>query len=211
MLLFLALNPFWKFPGEQTRRASQAPFVSPLQRWKVEAKDKQPFLCPELLTFFFSFFFSPLPCFSFQFGVCMCGLSCSAIGVGPCHKWNPFMINEVTIAMTFPSLLQWDGGGGSFREKKKKRNYHSQLSPPRSLSDNQPNSQNGSYGLFRSQHLSDRRGKGAGIRRKAFSARECFSVCLWVKSVGLQLSYVLWESQFPTIVSSAVARHWQGL
>lgn len=63
VLLFLALNPFWKFPGEQRRRASQVPFVSPLQRWKVEAKDKQPFLCPELLFFFHSS--SPLPCFSF--------------------------------------------------------------------------------------------------------------------------------------------------
>lgn len=61
VLLFLALNPFWKFPGEQRRRASQVPFVSPLQRWKVEAKDKKPFLCPELLFFIL---LSPLCCFS---------------------------------------------------------------------------------------------------------------------------------------------------
>lgn len=52
--------------------------------------------------------------------------------------------------------------------------------PPWSCSDNQPNSQDGSCRIFRSQHLSDRRGKGAGMRRKAFSALECFNVCLCV-------------------------------
>lgn len=34
----------------------------------------------------------------------------AAFGLELCHKWNPFMINEVAIAMTFPSLLHRDGG-----------------------------------------------------------------------------------------------------
>lgn len=49
VLLFFGPEP--KFPGEWMRRASQAPFVGPMQRWKVETKDKQPFICPELLFF----------------------------------------------------------------------------------------------------------------------------------------------------------------
>lgn len=40
-----------------------------------------------------------------------------------CHKRSPFMINEVAIAMTFPSLLHRDGGRGQQGEGRK--NYYS--------------------------------------------------------------------------------------
>ena len=122
---------------------ARAPFVSPLQRWKVEAKDKQPFLFPK----FFFILPSPLPCYSFVcvcvcVRLCLCGLSCSAFGVGPCHKCNPFMINEVAIAMTFPSLSSNEMGAGILQEKK--TTIHSPLTttsssfsaPPGSCCDN---------------------------------------------------------------------------
>lgn len=117
-------------------------------------------------------------------GACLCVgalWACSTIG-GPCHKWNPFMINEVAMEMTSPppsSLLLLGGGRGYFRGK----TYHSLPPPPPSLfsfsgplkscSDNQPNSQ---IGLFCSEHLWGWRGRGAGMSRKAFSARDRFSV-----------------------------------
>lgn len=105
-------------------RASEESEPSLLWRWKVEAKDKQPILCPELL---FSFHFSRCPVFLCSLCVCVhvFVLSGSATGVGPRHKWNPFMINEVAIVMTFPPLLQWDGGRGILQEK-----LHSQHYPP---------------------------------------------------------------------------------
>lgn len=72
------------------------------------------------------------------------------------------MINEVAIVMTFPSLLQWDGGGGHFR----KTTIHS--SSPfngsrRSRSDNLPSSQNGSCRLLRVPNTFQiGKGKGRG-------------------------------------------------
>ena len=56
-----------------------------------------------------------------------------------------------------------------------------------------------------------REGKRQGEEEGIFSPWVFQCVFVWVKSVGLQLGYILWESQFPTIVSSVVARHWQGL
>lgn len=88
------------------------------------------------LTFLSSF---PAPYFPFV----RLRLSCAAFGDRPGHKCNPFMINEVAIAMTFPLSPPVRWGWGETLQKKKKKNSSTNIhSTPFRGSDNRLNSQN---------------------------------------------------------------------
>lgn len=119
------------------------------------------------------------------------------------------MINEVAIAMTFPSLLHRDGGRDIKGKKNKKTKYYHSLQfcvqrATQEFLTSTPFS-DGSWRLFGREHLSEPRGEGAGMmrrRRKAFSTLECFSVCN-SESVGLLPACVFTAKiPLPTIVIS---------
>lgn len=118
VLLCLALNPFWKFPRRINEKSQPCSVWEP--SLKVEScgeKYKQLFL-------FFVLLFcllSPAPYFPFV----RLRLSCAAFGDRPGHKCNPFMINEVAIAMTFPLSppVRW-GWGETLQKNKTKKKIH---------------------------------------------------------------------------------------
>lgn len=146
VLLCLALNPFWKFPRRINEKSQPCSVWEP--SLKVESwgeKYKQLFL-------FFVLLFcllSPAPYFPFV----RLRLSCAAFGDRPGHKCNPFMINEVAIAMTFPPLSSSKMGvGGNFTKKKKRNSSTNVHSTPFRGSDNRLNSQNRFFETSPSYH-----------------------------------------------------------
>lgn len=90
--------------------------MSLFQRWEAEAEDKQLFVC--LLLFFFPFSCSWYLCLSFL-------SACVLIRLDSCHKLNPFMINEVAIAVISPTASMW--AENSQRKKNTIQNPHSEL------------------------------------------------------------------------------------
>lgn len=127
-------------------------------------------------------FFSPhfaLPGFH-VFLICL-----RALGqLDSCRRFSPFMINEVAIAVISPTSWMW--AGDSRRGKIPLRTPTNPAWRYSTLAF---------YIFFFSLFFSDgERGSDADYFERFFAR---------------PLGYVLWESGFPTIVSSLVARYWQ--